>query len=367
MSLQKLLTIIKSNNHEMLDTLINSNKNIKWTRGKYSLIYRAIEYRAKECFDLMINNDKFKLLLESDSGKRSGLLIATQYMIEFPSAGNKYYFDKLIEKNVCIDIWSILHSIKNINIFNVLFDSAIKNSDLFIELFYEKIDNIEVLNKIYNYMTTNNVEYYNDNFNKNVYNLAIRNNNVLLIDYLITVVNICWKECNDVPALYCCIRWNAFDAFNYLYLKHEQMTTEELNSIPNIKDIDILALYGTTFTPIFTKYMIKLIKLKIAFNSIEHMFVEMFYKICKDYTGIKIIKIYKMLDTFLKYNLVKNNPLNLISLDLMNEYIASSYGFNNTAQLAYKNNINTIKILCLKYNYMLPEHLITHNFFLENN
>ena len=118
--------------------------------------------------------------------------------------------------------------------------------------------------------------------------------------------------------------------------------------------------------PIFTKYMMKLIKLKIIFNSCENMIVNMFYKICQSYNSSKI---YKMLDTFLKYKLVKNNPLNLISLDMMNKYIEDSYEFNDTIekQMAYKNNINNIKILCLKYNYNLPEHLITHNFFLENN
>ena len=99
----KLFEKIVANDYIWLENFIQikDNKTINLLnsiKSKYSIIHKAIEVRAKECFDILINIPEINIY-NCSLGCINGLDIALDYYITAPNNINKYYVDKLLEKN----------------------------------------------------------------------------------------------------------------------------------------------------------------------------------------------------------------------------------------------------------------------------
>ena len=109
-------------NYETIEMLINSNQNIDFNciKSGISLITKAIEVRSIECFNLLLEYDKLTIL-QSNNLHVNGLSIAIDYFSTSPNLSNKYFIDRLFEKNVFIDSVSVCNCMHNIYLFDIMF------------------------------------------------------------------------------------------------------------------------------------------------------------------------------------------------------------------------------------------------------
>jgi hypothetical protein len=116
-SVTKIFDMIRYNNYTDLDTILSSNCDIYIKRKGASMLYYAIEYRSKECFDLMLK--KFKIDWKTIGIPFTGFEKACEYYVNAPNLENKYYIEELIKKGINIS--------KSSYIFNndILFNSLI--------------------------------------------------------------------------------------------------------------------------------------------------------------------------------------------------------------------------------------------------
>ena len=130
-TMTKLFNIIIGNDYNTLNKLLENNNNININcvnRQNQSLIYKAIEVRARECFDILINLDTLNIIYNKSSNI-NGLEKALDYCIISNNNSNNHYLNKLLDKNIPIDCNSILKSISNIDIFNKLFNKIEKTEN----------------------------------------------------------------------------------------------------------------------------------------------------------------------------------------------------------------------------------------------
>ena len=90
----QLFKIVSSNDYDTLEKLIMGNKKLDFNciKSHTSLIYKAIEVRALECFDLLLSLNDLSIL-QSNNTNISGLNIALLYYLSAPNPSNKYYLD----------------------------------------------------------------------------------------------------------------------------------------------------------------------------------------------------------------------------------------------------------------------------------
>jgi hypothetical protein len=110
-SIKKIFEIVESNNYTELEKIIKNNKtdlSLKSRKNEY-LIPQSVKYRAKECFDLLIET---KYLNINDS-RENGLWQALCYYCISKNEGNYYYIEKLKQKNINFDLDDINKILEN--------------------------------------------------------------------------------------------------------------------------------------------------------------------------------------------------------------------------------------------------------------
>ena len=151
-TITQLFKIVSTNNYDTLEKLIMSNKkpDFNCTKSGISLISKAIEVRALECFNLLTSLIDLSVI-QSNNSNVSGLNIALEYYLSAPNQSNKYYLDTLIERNVLIDSYSLGKCMENHILFDILFNLIDKNQTNITNLIITSISktNLYIMNKLY--------------------------------------------------------------------------------------------------------------------------------------------------------------------------------------------------------------------------
>lgn len=289
-STTKLFKIITNNDYQTLGHLIENrgtNKtNFNCVKSTISLIHHAIEYRAKECFDLLVGIPDYHTLLKTDS---NGLQIACQYYINAPNPSNEYYINKMISANAYVGVNALIAVISNTELFKLLFNLAEKKLETINNLMNLCIhynSNLEIITVVHNYIVSNLVINY-----ASIIESSINRDNVSVIDYLFGLGNLSMTSPNGDPYIYIAIQKNACNIFTYLFDKLKLMSSEELNKINKIQE---LSLIKDPYNRYLTKqdYIKSLVKLPISYTPtfIKMQFNE-FFKINSYSTNIYPYKI----------------------------------------------------------------------------
>uniref|UniRef100_A0A6C0EFD6 Ankyrin repeat protein n=1 Tax=viral metagenome TaxID=1070528 RepID=A0A6C0EFD6_9ZZZZ len=383
-----LFNTITGNDYESLIRIIQNNKvNLNChNRTGYSLLHKAIEVRAKECFDILINIPNY---LKNKSSKDSGLLKAIEYYLISNNSTNYYYLNNLLEKNVEIDNQSLIATINNYDIFNKIFNILeIKSEQLIKDILHNSIQNsnINIINMIYNYLENNSCSYYLNNkneFNKIFFKKSL--DNIITVKVLIDK-NIDWKiiyhwNCY-IPTIYYLIKYDIIETFNYFYNLYLNLSKNDLNSIENINSF----LYLLKIINIQNKnniyYFGKILELPIDFIDVSEFSIEL-YKIMIN----KHFYIHNIENIFIEFNYIYDliyllfikNKIKINPFIILNKYIKdiiSTYNeninklkYNKEYQLKYSNYI--IKIFYIfnyfKYDSQVLNSKISHsNEYTEN-
>ena len=395
----RLFSMIKYNDYEQLTNIIeNKTVNLNILNSGYSLIYKSIEFRSKECFDLLIKNNIDNI--ESKNGIVNGLYKAIEYYVNGNNTSNKYYLNTLLNKNVYVDIFSIVKSLDNFELFIILFNRLEKNQNNIMKIIHNVINKniLIIFELIYKYLNSNleEVTWYSENKNiidNNIFkhSIIVSLNNLTVLYNIIDIIP--WyyilhhnytNTLINYPSLYFAIQVNNLHVFNYLYKLYNNLNSIELNSIDNIKNLNILFLSTSdTFlkdTNDITYYLYNILLLPIDFYTMNYILVyfykKIFHHILYNVHGTWnlpnfynfINKIYDLIYIILKYyngsNLI--NPLE--SLTHFNDAIKSD--FINTITKIKNINNEILKNEKLNIYYMIIFryiHIISHfNYKYDN-
>jgi hypothetical protein len=125
----KVFRYITNNDHQNLTILLESKPElVNSISGFKSTITKAIEFRSKECFNILLNHPNLKLLTSNESYGhvwKSGMVPALNYYGNAPNNENLYYLQKLLDKNVLINPqvieWALGYIDKIGDVFNQIF------------------------------------------------------------------------------------------------------------------------------------------------------------------------------------------------------------------------------------------------------
>jgi hypothetical protein len=238
--IKKIFDIVSANNYVKLNEIANSKNKymLNATKKGYSLLSRSIETRSQECFDILIENSNS---IYSVNEYINGLAITTYYYNISP-LNNEYYLLKLLEKNVNVTYFHIIHlTNNNFQLFNLLYNKMLHNKDnLFQLLINTKLykNNISIFEIIYNdFLNIENLsEYHFKHINKSIYYYAIHNQKTDFLNIIYNNINLKYISIDNIniPSLFFITLDNTF---NYFYKFYKTLSYDELISIPNINDL----------------------------------------------------------------------------------------------------------------------------------
>lgn len=413
-TMTQLFKIISTNDYEKLEKIIvDKNKsNFNCIKSNKSLISKAIEVRAFECFNLLIQINDLSIL-QSNNNNINGLNIALDYYLSAPNLSNKYYLDKLIEHNVLIDCDSIIQCFNNTILFDFMFNKFNKKITDIKKLanFSVSTKNMYVLESLYYYLHNNNVSYYSTPESKYIFNniileSAVKSKNILAIKYLETIghdimyfdimySNYASYGCITVPLLYyVCLLENDFDSnsiiFDFIFSRMEKMNVDSLNQIKNIKKISMHLYinfnkhYGLPKI-INNSKLNKILLLPIDWDDLDSLIFYFYYNLYNimQYYGNsphkpfeklyeKLDEILKTIYIILKSNNFKVNPYDKIILNkdkidnnlnlALNKFNSNLHVINNL-----KSTTRKIKYIFNNFGFETPESINNHYKFDFNN
>ena len=188
-STRALFEIVRTNDYEKLSSIIDNLTPadlLKTSKKNTSIIPHAIEYRSYECFNILLESNKFDF--RKMNCYDNGFYTAFDYYKLAPNEKNMYYIDKLIQKNVeFFDDDTINHNIlymhvifANINLyelfFPILINSINRKPTKYLSCSYYSS---EVFSKLYNYCIINDL-LTNESHKKLVSDIINLNNYTLL-------------------------------------------------------------------------------------------------------------------------------------------------------------------------------------------
>jgi hypothetical protein len=283
-TMTQLFKLVIANDYETIEMLINSNKNIDFNciKSGISLVTKAIEVRSIECFNLLLECDKLTIL-QSNNLHVNGLSIAIDYFSTSPNLSNKYFIDRLFEKNVFIDNVSVCNCMNNMYLFDIMFSKMDKTYNNMHSLFSCSIqkNNTIIMHKLFNYLNET-LDFYNTHekrhtFNINVFKSAILENNLLAIEHLYSIKTnlLCVITTENIPSLYYTLLKSNNIIFNYIYSLYEQLDSIQLNEINYIDKLNIL-VNKENITTLYIKQFFKILSLPIKFNKLEDVIIQLY-------------------------------------------------------------------------------------------
>jgi hypothetical protein len=327
-SLTQLFKMVTANDYEGLSRLLNSKKpaEINSYKSGHSLISKAIEVRAKECFDIILEHPNNTMLKNKNSGF-NGLSKAIEYYSLAPNPTNEYYVQRLLEKGVPIDTNIICKVIDDINMFQLLLARMIHDQENLSPIIFNtiKTNKIEVFKLIYDKILGINLNQQNmSTLNSKIFEHAFINSNLEVLELIKDEVNCKIIKYNqrDTPVIYQALINKNKIVFDYFYSKYEQLSKEDINSIPNIKNINDIFVFGNLEELTEKNYEIikegldKIFKLPIEFNDValsvgkimEKMFTPVYYSWNFNRYHQSWIVSKRLIYWLLKTNKIKSNP-----------------------------------------------------------
>jgi hypothetical protein len=315
LSALQLIKIITLNDYDGLEKLIQSGKNINFNCDKNekgqikTLVSKAVEVRAKECFDLLIEIPNLTVL--SCGTHLNGLAKAIEYYTGAPNTCNEHYLKKLLEKNAKYNIYDVCELIDFQEYFQLMFEKINKTKDNVKYLLEKAIESnkMGIINYLYDYLEQTYQPDELVELNKNIIKLVISYDNLGIFEYVKTKVPD-FNVINNYPTILHCNKPNGL-IFNYLYSQLESMNENQLNSIPFLSDLN--HLYKTN--PI---NLIKILELKLKFNDVTESMGDMILN------NIRLIKAFNekvndvvfRLHLFAVYGYIKGNPLDYLTNEI---------------------------------------------------
>jgi hypothetical protein len=201
-SSKKLFELVINNNYEELETVIQ-NKQVDFIaenkRGTY-IIPTAIEYRAIECFDLLINNIS-EGLAEKLTNTQSGMKQALDYYNASPNIQNKYFIEKLLNKNIIIKEEGLYNLVKNIKVFDEFSEYILNDKYAITFLSTYNVTDTIVYETIFSYCLKNNLltnTFIKDTLRKTL--MRGKDDFLILVKNTHFINNI-WELCPDIISL----------------------------------------------------------------------------------------------------------------------------------------------------------------------
>lgn len=330
-TMTQLFKIISANDYDTLQKLIMENKkpNFNCIKSGSSLVSKSIEVRATECFNLLLQLNDLSVL-QSNNSHINGLYIAIDYYSTAPNSINKYFLDRLIEKNVNIDIHSLCNCMNDTMLFETMFnriDKSLINNMAGLINYSVRKTKTNIMIKLYDYLHNNNLPYFDttdkkNSFNDEILKIAISVGNIVAIEYLEQNNHntMCVKYNSLViPSLYYCLITSCDGiTFNHIFSQIEKLDSTTLNNIPSIKKLNILISRISYDIPVknyFDSFK-KILSLPIEFadlhDAITHLYNMIyrsnvyFYNYNK--TVCRIDGQQYLMYSLLKTNKVKINP-----------------------------------------------------------
>ena len=384
-TMTKLFEKVSANDWEWIEQLTHSQKEVNWNciRFRLSLVHRAIEVRALKTFDILMTIPQLTVFTNS-SGFVNGMSKALEYYAEAPNQENAHYLHKLLEKNVYVDPYLLSQYIDKEWIYDLLF-SRLKKTDIELKLLLEKairINNILIIQKIYEYMETNDntiATFYSPEnriaFNNVIFSYmlqSIHNTKTTLrnsiIEFLISK-NICWKTINNIPTLYHVALSGNEIIFNYFLAMYKNLSEDELNNIPNIRNL--ANLFGNNSC--VTDNMLKsILKLPINFNDMSIHIIDIYKNIYTtyhyySYVTDSIVTRFTKMFILLTEKKVRTNPYShlLNNFTQITQYI--EYTKNRTDYKDYQLFMRIFIHIMDHFGYIMPESIkLIYNFCFEN-
>ena len=378
-TMTKLFEKITANDYEWLESLVQSKKEVNWNcirYGKSSLISKALEVRALECFKILIEIPELTIFSNS-SGMINGLMKALEYYTEAPNQSNEYYLNKLLEKNVVVSSYMVIQSIDNNKMFNMLFNRLEKKEGDIKSIISSIISrmNLNLLKSVYDFLETNYLPYYTINyrlqfntyiFEKYCVSLYDSNNaaKVHIVEYIVSK-GVSWKTINNVPTIYYICRTKNDHIYNYFLNLYQSLPSEELNMIPGIKNFDISYIdnyYYNTSDVTSIKRVIDIINLPINFNDSANEIIDIFKKIFNYHNSYsvnstKALNCYVLMFLLFNKGIVKTSPFIYLS-DIDMKTLKTSYQYatkNNDNYKNYCHFIRMFKYINNHFNFKMPE------------
>lgn len=371
LSALQLMKIINLNDYESLEKLILSgNKKINFNcdkneKGQYkTLVSKAIEVRARECFDLLLEIPDLEILsLNSDL---SGLSKAIEFYTGAPNPGNEYYLRKLLEKNIKIDISDIIECIGFSNFFQIMFGKINKNFDNIRILYLKCIEknNMETIYYLSNYIEQN----FDNNKIKEFYNIVckftVETDNIGVFEYLKEkLAN--YFVIENIPIIYLCNKPKS-KIFNYLYDQMERMSEQELNQISNIKHLHYL--YGNLE---IRENLVRILKLKINFEDISETITKIILNTINSLQKTYYYNVDNFINNVLflyialiKNGLIKSNPLDSLNsiIDMLPKNIKTNNYYSCRSYSGYTGYVSLMKktkMIFNNYGWDFPQEIAT--------
>lgn len=364
-SVTQLFKIVTANDYEGLTRILSSKKSADLNSYKsgQSIISKAIEVRAKECFDIIIDNPTNYLIKDKHSGL-NGLSKAVEYFLLAPNASNGYYLQRLLEKGVQVEPHIVSKVMNNPDIFQQLFSKIPNDFNNLEPILYESVltNNMSVFNLLYQKILDLNLEQSTNNtMHLKLFDNAIKSSNISVIDTIKHHLN--WKQYkiqfynNEYPILYHMIICNNKILFEYFYNLYEKISEEELQQISNIKNVNIIfelfrCMLNDKFLDFLKESLEKIYKLPIKFNDASRCVSKMIeFMVLHNYYNDRM---YKIMYWVLSNNKVQTNPWDLIIFEKLDKCFKNSITrFNTTSKnlISYKNMFKKILYLMEYFNY----------------
>lgn len=354
-SATQLVNIIVNNDYENLEKLILCKKKIDWggkDRKGTNAIRKAVEVRAKECFDLLLDNN----VVSIDDPYQSGLAMALEYFSNAPNHSNRYYLNKYIQKKASVNLSLFEDLFLKINIreHSDIIHALLDNLNL-IEHQYGSLikcpiikNNFEAFKFAHEYVEDKNHQPLNQQFYQECYKLAIESNSIDIIEFLQTK-NINLLVCDGKPSLSIALYNNSELVINKLLNLYESLSEEHLNQIPNIKNFSFIKTndsnnrekLGTKFK-IYFGNIDRILKLKVEYNIGE--FIELLIELANSSSSAYYYGYSRL--TLENYD----NIMGLIYY-LLNEKYLKSNPFEIITQPKYLKIFDEMKTINYKHNY----------------
>ena len=352
-TMTQLFKIVSTNDYDTLEKLIMGNKkpDFNCVKSGISLIHKAIEVRALECFNMLMSLPDLSVI-QSNSSNANGLGIALEYYSSAPNPSNKYYLDKLIERNVHVDSYSLGKCMEDPVLFDSMFNRVEKNSSSIGNLIGTAVSktNAYAMNKLYDWLYSNNPAFYStpetrNAFNDNILRTAIGANNIIAIEHLEklghNILEIKYQNPGIyIPSLYYAYITNAESiAFNFIFSRMEKLDVETLNQISQIKKLSLVATnssyYGSSNSKNPIDFYKKILSLSVDWNDLAECIANYYFAIYRDLghyywnnkkTKDKINEKQQLMYLLLKTNKVNSNPFDKIAVlkaDLTSQFNAA--------------------------------------------
>ena len=348
-TITKTFEMVEAHNHEWLNAAIKDDMNRKkilWRTVKkgVNIIGKAIQVHARECFDLLLQVPTIKEMI-SDTTYCCGFDIAYQNYLNNSVEENEYYIIKLLDSGYKLDLSAFkkVANADNINMFERFFNKIEKTHDTMIRLIthFITIGKLSYFNKMIAWLDETMPPYYNNHVNKVEFIEKISNSyfgyRAHSIEYFMDILvskGLNWK--NNVIKIFKSDNM----LFDYLYNKLKELPVEELNEIPNIKNLVSYGIieYNQNSNNNNNINVYKYLKLPIEYvNVMSSVYTYMISLLNSNEYSSRYIIIYMLL---LKYKL-DDNTINMF-ITQAKEYIK---GNNTYAISSYK--IKTMRIIYL--------------------